>query len=193
MVGILCIIFGGFYLFIHIAFEGIFTGPSYDKEDLIENFEKRKREIFEAKDYFVSIVPENIDVKIEFKDNEIGIFHIRRDSIRDNNWHLDINSKKTDSLLYELNWTKAELKILKSKLDKANCVSAQSGNPVTIGWQRSGMGMFFYNLFEQNLSDSLISKHNDGCISIFYKDNVVLEYGGGAIGPQCFPSFYKNR
>ncbi len=33
---------------------------------------------------------------------------------------------------------------------------------------------------------------DNGCTYSFYKDNMVLEYGGGAIGPQCFEDF-KHR
>ncbi|MBC3540321.1 hypothetical protein ACFSC6_02835 [Rufibacter sediminis] len=187
LLGLLFTIAGGLFLFIHIAFDGIFTGPSYFKEDLAENFEERKTQIIEAKNYFGSIVPKETFVKIEFEKGQLGIFHIKKNGIYQNNWNLDINSKKVDSLLQVLGWTKTELKTLKSKLDKANCISAESGNPITIGWQRSGMGMYFYNIFDQNLNDSLISVYNDSCTYIFYKDNVVLEYGGGAIGAQCFP------
>lgn len=192
--GVVFIILVGFYLFLHIAFDGIFTGPFYDKEDLIENYEHHKEEIAEAKRYFESILSQGAIVHIEFdNDQELGIFHVKVDGVFESNWSLKINSTKTASLLEKLGWTTTELKTLKSKLDNANCISISSGNPVTIGWQRSGMGMFGYKLFDQNLNDSLIGKYNDGCTHIFYKDNVVLEYGGGAIGPQCFPGYEQKK
>lgn len=106
---------------------------------------------------------------------------------------MDIHSRKTDSLLTVIDWTKNDLKILKDKLDDANCISVSSGNPITIGWQRSGMGKFSYEIFNQNLTDSLLSQYNDGCMYIYYKDNVVLEYGGGAIGLQCFPEYQRKK
>ena len=34
--------------------------------------------------------------------------------------------------------------------------------------------MISYNIFDENLTENLISKYNDGCMHIFYKDNVVL-------------------
>jgi len=192
--GIILLIFGGFYLFLHIAFDGIFTGPSYDKEDLIENYEERKEEILDVKEYFKSILPNGASVTIEFdNDKELGIFHVKADSIYQSNWNLKIKSPQVDSLLTELNWTTKELKILKEKLDKANCISISGKDPVVIGWQRSGMGMFSYNIFDSDLEKDKIEDYNDGCTYIFYKDNIVLEYGGGAIGPQCFPDFYRNK
>ena len=192
--GIILLIFGGFLLFLHIAFDGIFTGPSYDKNDLIENYEQRKIEILDVKKYYKSILPEGSYVDIEFKnDNELGIFHVRIDSVFQSNWNLKIESPKVDSLLTELKWSTKELKILKEKLDKANCISIAGKEPIVIGWQRSGMGMFSYVIFDQNLNKDKIEDYNDGCTNIFYKENIVLQYGGGAIGMQCFPEFYKNK
>jgi hypothetical protein len=191
--GFLFLIILGLYLFIHIAFDGIFTGPFYTKEDLIKNYELKESEILEVKNYFESILPENAIVHIEFNNNdELGIFHVKTNRPYENNWNLKIKSAKTDSLLNDLGWTRKELKILKTKLGNANCISISSRKPITIGWQRSGMGMFFYKIFENNLPDSLISEYNDGCTYIFYRDNVVLEYGGGAIGPQCFPGYERK-
>lgn len=192
--GIILLLIGGFYLFLHIAFDGIFTGPTYDKNDLIENYEERTEKILDVKNYYKSILPDSASVTIEFdNDKDLGIFHVRVDSIYQSNWNLKINSPKVDSLLTELNWTTKELRILKEKLDKANCISIAGKDPVVIGWQRSGMGMFSYNIFDSNLEKDKIKDYNDGCTYIFYKDNIVLEYGGGAIGPQCFPEFYKKK
>jgi hypothetical protein len=192
--GIILFLFGGFYLFLHIAFDGIFTGPSYDKKDLIENYEARTDEIIDVKNYYKSILPDEVSVTIEFdNDKELGIFHVKADSVYQSNWNLKIKSPKVDSLLTELNWTTKELRMLKEKLDRANCISIAGNTPVVIGWQRSGMGKFSYLIFDQNLDESKINEYNDGCYNIFYKDNIVLEYGGGAIGPQCFPDFYRNK
>jgi hypothetical protein len=197
---VLLIIFGifltfivGFFVFLHFTFDGIFTGPSYDKQDLIDNYEKRKTEIIEVKEYINSKIPSDTYFSVEFENGELGIFHVKKNGIYESNWNLDIDSKKTDSLLTVINWTKNDLKILKNKLEKANCISASSGNPTTIGWQRSGMGKFSYSIFHQKLTDSLIKQYNDGCMDIYYKDNVVLNYGGGAIGPQCFPKYERKK
>ena len=193
ILGILGVIIIGFYLFIHIAFDGIFTGPSYNKQDLIDNYEKRKNEIIEVKSFIDSKIPSDTYIDVEFENGELGIFHVKKNGVYDSNWNLDIDSKKTDSLLTVIGWTKNDLETLEDKLDEANCISVASGNPSRIGWKRSGMGKFFYDIFDQSLTDSLISQYNDGCTYIYYKDNVVLEYGGGAIGPQCFPGYKRKN
>lgn len=178
----------GLFLYLHIAFDGIFAGPSYNHEDLIANYEVKKTE------YFLSIVPKQINVTIEFNDGDIEIFHLGKNGVYDSHWDLERHSIKTDSLLTELGWTQSTLDELENKLDNANCIYASNRYPTTIGWQRSGsgMGMFFYKIFNENLNDSLISQYNDSCTYIYYKDNIVLAYGGGAIGAQCFPGYRRG-
>ena len=195
ILGIILLIFCGFLLFLHVAFDGVFTGPSYDKNDLIKNYEKRTEAISDVKNYFKSIVPDGARVTIEFdSDKELSIFHVGFSNDYDSNWNLKIGSSKVDSLLTELKWTTKELRTLKEKLDKANCISISGINgPIVIGWQRSGMGIFKYVIFDQNLDENKINDYNDGCHYIFYKENVVLGYSGGAIGMQCFPEYYQNK
>lgn len=186
-------LFLGFALLIHFTFDGLFTGPFYTSQDLIDNYELRKTEILEATNYFLSIVPEHSNVTIEFGDNNIEIFHLGKGGVNDYNWRLGRNSQKTDSLLAELGWTQLTLDELENKLDQANCIYASNDYPTTIGWQRSGMGIFYYNIFPETLSDSLISQYNDSCIYIYYKENVVLQYGSGVLGPQCFPDYKRTE
>lgn len=169
-----------------IALDGLFEGEIYSKEELVENYEKNQSQILEAKRYFESILPDDVNVDIEFGKKEIEIFHLKKNEIYDSNWNLEYQSEKTDSLLSELEWSKEQMNTLKEKLTTANCVSINSGYPITIGWQRSGMGMYFYKIFDFNLNERQIEEYNDSCTFIFYKENIVLEYGGGLIGPQCF-------
>ena len=189
----LILFIGGFYLFLHIAFDGIFTGPTYDKEDLIENYELKKNSILDVKAFINSNVKPNTYVDIEFENGNLAIFHVKSNGNYDTNWDLKINSKKTDSLLSVIGWKKNDLEILEKKLNNANCISVASGNPTIVGWQRSGMGKYYYNIYEENLSDSLINILKNNCSHIFYKENIVLEYGGGAIGSDCFPGYVREK
>jgi hypothetical protein len=180
----------GYYVFGFFTFISGFPDASYTKQDLIDNYELKHNEINELHLYINRIVPANKRVDIEFEnDRKFFIFHVVSDDVYDSNWEIDISSGKTDSLLTNLGWTRETLKTLKRKLDNANCISIESGEPTTIGYQRSGMGQYFYKVFAKPLADSLRNQYNDGCTHIFYKDNIVLEYGGGAIGPQCFETF----
>lgn len=194
VLGIVGALIFGFYVFLYFAFDGIFSGPSYDKSDLIANYENRKAEITQVRDYYKSILPKGKSVYIEFgKGKNLEIFHLYGDKLYQNNWDLKIGTPKVDSLLNELKWTTNELNTLHKKLDAANCISVAGDEPVNIGWQRSGMGLFSYDIFQNNLDKEQVKEYNDGCMYIFYRDNMVLEYGGGAIGMQCFPEFYRNK
>lgn len=187
---------GGFALYIigSIIYV-IFIFAQFDSsnyKDLTENYELNSKEITQLKTYINSIVPPNKSVDIEFDDNNtLGIFHVTADGNCDSNWDVKVHSGKVDTLLQKLGWTNKTLKTLKARLDKANCISVASGDPCRIGFQRSGMGKYYYNLFDKPIADSLRATYNDSCTYILYKKNVVLEWGGGAIGNQCFPDF-KN-
>lgn len=170
----------------------IFDMPeiTYRKKDLIENYTLKSREINELKQYVELITPKHKTVDIEFDNNRnLGIFHVIEEGNYDNNWNVPINSLKADTLLNKLHWNRQILKTLKEKLDKANCISVNTDKPFTVGFQRSGMGIYFYKIFDKLLTDSLKKEYDDGCTFIFYKDNIVLEFGGGAIGQQCFENF----
>ncbi|MBC7743709.1 MAG: hypothetical protein H7096_01250 [Flavobacterium sp.] len=73
-----------------------------------------------------------------------------------------------------LGWTQATLTDIKSKLDKANCIGVVNGEPTNIWFQRSGFGMYSYNLFSEAIPESLKLKYNDSCTHIFYNDKVVF-------------------
>ena len=184
--GLLIIVGYVFFVFSAFSFD---DGKYYSKQDLIDNYNQKTQQIIEVKQYINSVVPPDKTVDIEFDGNKkFFIFHVVDNGTYDSNWDLKLNSAKIDTLLNKLSWTKQTLKTLKEKLDAANCISVKSGEPCNIGFQRSGMGKYYYNIFDKAIPDSLKDKYNDSCTYILYNDKVVLEYGGGAIGPQCFPT-----
>ena len=186
-------VLGGLLLFVgYVLYEfstfSFDDGKYYSKEDLVNNYKSKTKELLDLKEFIDKNVPTNKSVDIEFDgDKKFFFFHVDDNGIYDNNWDLKFNSKKVDTLLAKLHWTRKTLTTIKEKLNAANCISVSSGEPCNIGFQRSGMGKYYYNLFTTPIDDKLISKYNDSCKYIFYTKNVVLEYGGGAIGPQCFP------
>jgi hypothetical protein len=186
---ILCVIalvfFVGYNVMIISAFGGF--DKDYSVTELKVNFEAKKTEIYELKNYVNKIVSPNKLVHIEFDDNStLSIFHVKVDDNFESNWNVKIKSGKADTLLQKLGWTTEILRTIKDKLDKANCISVTSGEPCNIGFQRSGMGMYSFNVFDKPIPDSLKTSYNDSCTYIMVNDRFVLEYGGGAIGSQCF-------
>jgi hypothetical protein len=191
---ILIIIGSSLLLFVAYVFYGLATfsfddGKYYSKQDLIDNYNKKSRQIRDLKNYINSVVPANTSVDIEFDGRKrFFIFHVVENGNYDSNWDLKLNSPKVDTLLERLHWTKQTLKTVYEKLEAANCISVKNGEPCNIGFQRSGMGKYYYNIFDRPIPDSLKAEYNDSCTYILYNDKVVLEYGGGAVGPQCFPT-----
>jgi hypothetical protein len=194
------ILFGiGLLLFIGYFVYLAYTIGAFDKDysvtDLKNNFEKRKKEIYTLKKYYSGIVPKTKCIGIEFENNRtIGILRIvpidsmsrKPKDIYFYEYDMKINSTRTDSIITSLGWTKETIKELKKKLDDANCIGIENGNPTKINYQRSGLGMYSFNLFDQPISGSLRKQYNDSCTYILINDSLSLEYGGGAIGQQCF-------
>ncbi|WP_191181836.1 hypothetical protein [Pontibacter aquaedesilientis] len=178
----LALVIGVFILF-GIAF-GSF-GKDYSLDDLKQNFDLKRNEIYQAKTYFNSILPPDTKVDIEFEnDNELFYFNIVKGNAYYTLTDRNIESKQVDSLLNILGWTKNNLVELKNKLDKANCISFDKRDDFKIGFQRSGMGKYYFRLLDKPMNDSVRLAINQECVYI-HNDSVIFEYGGGAIGEGC--------
>ena len=184
--------------------------PYSSKKELIANYQEKHSEIATLKRYFYSIVPDSLDVYIEYEeDNNIDLKVYRKPADPANpfptvvlfqEWNIDPYNYQPDSnaiglsqdytfqqTVQLLNWNDDTFRQIKRYLDKANCISVTNGDPAQIGFRRSGLGMYFYKLFDHPLTDSLQKVYNDSCSHILFNESVALEYGGGAVGPQCFP------
>lgn len=187
--------------------------PRSSKEELITNFENKRSEILTLKNEYKKLVPLNYIVEIEIQPeskilttNEEYTIKIytkktgkesknnntieRNDGLQviSQNWNLKLQSKELEKVLKSINWTNQTLTKIKTFLNNANCISIDNNTISTIGYSRSGLGKYYYKIFESAITPEQKSEYNDGCQYIYYKDNIVLEYGGGAIGPQCFES-----
>lgn len=181
------------------------------EKELKENYHKKHKEIANLKNYFNSITPNDLEVNIEFKSDksiDFKVFYITTpkfprkalfeqwdinpydfvpSSSAQDNTELAAETKSLDIVKKKLGWTDGTFKKVKQFLDSANCISVTNGNPLNVGFRRIRMGMYFYNLFDKPLNDSLKKVYNDSCTYRFYNDTLVLEFRGGAIGGQCFP------
>lgn len=173
----------GVFIFFGVVF-GSFD-KDYTLNELKENFDLNREELYEAKNYFCHILPEETKVEIEFENGEkLFYFNIQKNNLYYNISDKDIHSKQVDSLLNILGWTRTHLKELKAKLDKANCISLDKRDDFKIGFQRSGMGKYYFRLLDKPMNDSLKATFNQECVYI-HNDSVIFEYGGGALGEDC--------
>lgn len=186
----LLFIIGMFILFSAIDSALGLNDKVYSVSELKVEYLKNEKEIEDLIKYFKSIQPKDKSIDIEFKDNRtLSRLKIDyKDSLKSDYMQGNVQVKSLLDLEFEkdLHWNEEQIDILKEKLDKANCISIEDGEPIKIGFKRSGMGMFSFDIFQKIDTDR--SKFNDGCQYILVNQNLVLEYGGGAIGAQCFPN-----
>lgn len=195
VIGFLITIFLLFILVMFFLIEAIdsafdFNDKIYSVSELKNEYVKNEKNINDLILYFQSIKPKDKIIDIEFKNDEI-LERLRinyNDSLKSDyqQWNLNVKSLMSQEFEKDLHWNGEQIETLKEKLDKANCISIEDGEPIKIGFKRSGMGMFSFDVFQKTIADR--SKFNDGCQYILVNQNLVLEYGGGAIGPQCFPN-----
>lgn len=176
----------------------MFSMPRSSKKELISNIDSNFDKIKLLKTSYLKLVPKDYIVSIEFnpadkiastkESIDLAIEHkYNNQTDYKKEWNLEYNSKVLAEMLKPLGWTTETLTIIKKLLAEANCVSIENGDITTIGFARSGMGKYSFKLFDNDLSSDQIKQYNDGRTYIYYKNNIVLEYGGGAIGPQGFP------
>lgn len=163
----------------------------YSTSELKEEYFSKEIEIKQLVSYYNKIKPKNYSIDIEFKDDEI-LERLQITNSKDSavnviyqGWDVRVADLQNDSLKNILNWEVDVVTELKVKLDKANCISVEDGDPIKIGFKRSGLGMYSFNIFQKTQTDR--GKYNSKCEYIPVNRDLMLEYGGGAIGPQCFP------
>ena len=188
------------YVSMRLTIYMIFAGAlerTYTKEDLRNNYDAHGAQIEELKHYFNSIVPAGKQVQIEFENpGRLAMLKISPTDTTQHSpgdsfvgWQLRLDSRKVDSLLPTLGWTRDTLTSIRTKLNAASCVRITNGEPGVIGFKRFGAGMFYYTVFEHPIPDSMQPKYNNGCNAILYSNRVVLGFTGDPIGKKCFPEY----
>ncbi|MCX8526359.1 hypothetical protein OF897_20795 [Chryseobacterium formosus] len=93
----------------------------------------------------------------------------------------------------KLNWTRDTFSKLYEKLDKANCIGICNRKPVEIEYGFSRMALLSFMVFDKNLTVEQQKEYSDDCMSMFYKENIVLNYVSGATGNLCTPEFKRKN
>lgn len=176
----------------------VLSMPRSSKKELIRNIDSNYEKVENLKASYAKMVPSGFTVSIEFHPPDklrntpenidlcITQLHDGQSDVQQD-WGLPYSSDKLIQMIKTVHWNTDTLTLIKHLLDDAHCVSIENGKVTTIGYARSGMGKYFYKLFDQDLTPHQIKYFNNGRNYIFYKRNIVLEYDGGAAGPHGFP------
>ena len=163
---------------------------TYSVTELKQEYFSKEKEIDDLIKYFNQIKPKDKQVDIEFKNNKtldrLRIEYLDSTQTPYQQWGVQVASLTKPEFKKDLNWTEENVEKLKEKLDAANCISIEDGEPIKIGFKRSGMGMFSFVVFQKKETDR--GGFDNGCTYILVNKKLALEYGGGAIGSQCFPN-----
>ncbi|WP_417906107.1 hypothetical protein [Christiangramia aquimixticola] len=186
-------------------------------EGMKNNIDEKSNEIADLKNYFSDIVPENYTVRIQYNSlNNIDLFVYEPigDSTKREQffgqWDVDIDNyietpqteyeknyggktKSLELVKNKLNWNRETFSNLYDKLEKANCIGISNRNPVEIEYGFSGMALLSFSVFDENLTAEQQEEYSDDCMSMFYKENIVLNYGSGATGSLCTPEFKRKK
>ena len=186
-------------------------------EGMKNNIDQKSKEIIDLKNYFNKIVPENYIIRIQYNSSsnvDLFVYEPIRDSTERQylfgQWDVNLDSyKETTQTEYEkkyggktkslelvknkLNWNIETFSKLYDKLEKANCIGICNRKPVEIEYGFSGMALLSFLVFEENLTVEQQEEYSDDCMSMFYKDNIVLNYGSGATGSLCTPEFKRKN
>ncbi|SHF02191.1 hypothetical protein [Dysgonomonas macrotermitis] len=178
----------------------VYSMPMSSRKETIENYEAHIQEINNLKNEFSKIVPKGyvVSLNIELADNplrsivSIDLMISKKNKegkleLVDGEFDLEYGSERLDQLLRILKWDPMTFSNIRFMMQLANCCSIENGNPVEIGFTRSGLGKYSYLIFPTDiLTVPQIKQYNDGCEYMYYKKNVVIKYEGGMAGPQCF-------
>ncbi|TYZ06441.1 hypothetical protein FY528_18205 [Hymenobacter lutimineralis] len=182
-------VFIGYVIYMLMIFSafGLFD-KDYTRQDLITSYSEHHEAIQDAIGFYASVVPPEKEVE----DDAISRIVVKEGSNKNPTYTYasDYKPAKIDSIVSSLGWTQTMLDKLQEKLEAADCISIQNGEPAKLGFKRSGMGMYSFNVFKKPIPDSLREQYARSCTYLIQSDELVLEYGGGAMGPQCFPPNY---
>ena len=188
IIGVLVIV--GYYVLIPYYKIGGKFDNNYNGQDLQDNFNKKQSELFELRDYFLQILPEEKGVSFGFDNRTDRFYFIIREIQKDGNIefmsgeNLKIDDNETRNLLKRIDWKDDELNILIENLKAANCIGIfkqpYGKSPVQISFREGGtygLAKYSYYLFSEPLNDSLIKKWNKKEGFVMQNDTVFFEYG----------------
>jgi len=165
-----------FFLYVLIA-ETSCSGKGYSRQETIDNFKKREKEILTLADYFTTLKPNCNEIFFEPEGNRYTI------SIAPADWailpehpykagsNMKINSVEMASFLKTLDWTTKTILTLKDMLNKANCKSISTHDDyLQLDFGSGDVCSFWYIISQEPFPDSVIEQHTKAGVTVLTKN-----------------------
>ncbi|AFU68152.1 hypothetical protein P700755_001214 [Psychroflexus torquis ATCC 700755] len=178
----------------------MYSLPKSSKSELIGNLEKNEQKLVSLPSRFSHLISDSLIVSIEFVLEshiltmpaaiDLKIYKKTTDGkskLISKGRNLEYGSDSLNEKLKILNWKNSTLLKVKTMLEEVNCISIENSEITIIGFARSGLGQYSYALYKEKSEEYMKREFEQGCNYIHFKDNIALNYKGGAIGPICFP------
>ena len=171
-------------LFVSLAF----TVNNCDAGQMVSYYDKNEAKFDELVSYVRHSLRDHCDVHVTFEGRELSMFHVYlEDGSVENHWDEDARVC-APALMQKVGLDEVEFENIRKKLKELGCVGVCSGSKfTTVNYKRVGIGMYSYRIFPEVLTEDMINKYKYDCTCVYYRDNVVFEYGSGALGSICFP------
>ena len=184
-----------------LVLTGIFIFSPFNKEKpcnpdiMAEYCNEHEQEMRELIAYANQSLEPGKRMELEFEKGKVSRFHIFAND-KDSIWSTHWNPVNTDSIMQIVGLEEGEFDNIRLRLKDLECISIEAHTThedyATIGFRRVGFGMYSFVIYNRPMTPEEKKHYTDDPSFIPYKDNVVFEYGGGAIGPQAFSSDYKE-
>lgn len=166
-----------------------------DPDIMAEHYEKNAVKMKELVQYTNQALDDSAAIQLEFKHGDISIFHVSSKNVSwSERWDKDAEGKK-DSIMALVGLTTDELEEIQDRLDELGCIgiiTRKDRASCVIWFRRVAMGLYSYILYDEPMSEENKEYYMEDPAYIPYSETVVFEYGGGAIGPQTFPSAQRD-
>lgn len=161
-------------------------------ERLAKHYDNHRDDLSRLVQYTRQAIDPGAYIHLEFEHGKASIFHVQAPSDPLPSQHWDDAERNKDSIMAVVGLTPSEYKELFRLLRQAGCIgiTLSSGrdddSTAVVDWRRDLMGMYSYILFDRPTTPQEDSTFLAEPMYIPYTDRVILQYSGGAIGPQSF-------
>lgn len=158
-------------------------------ERMAKHYDRHQDDIEQLEQYTRQSLDPGAYLHLEFERGKTSIFQAqgKNGSLLSQDWY------DNNSIMNAAGLTQEEFTEIHRLLRQADCIgitlssSCDDDSTAVVDWRRKALGMYSYILFDRPATPKEDSLFLADPMYIPYTDRVILQYSGGAIGPQTFP------